>query len=109
VKFSTAAGKVTPKVLADRTVLLDTKYFRIERMTVDRQRTSAALRGNDAVGLAYLFAAAGSGKISGDGFDDVDLPARGIVAVPATAPEFVLEDAGGLELIRMVPNWPADF
>jgi mannose-6-phosphate isomerase len=106
VKFSTAAGKVTPKVLADRTVLLDAKYFRIERMTVDRHRTSAALRGNDAAGLAYLFAAAGSGRIAGDGFEAVELPARGIVAVPATAPEFVLEDAGGLELIRMVPNWP---
>jgi mannose-6-phosphate isomerase len=106
VKFETAAGKVTPKVLADRTVLLDAQYFRIERMTVDRQRTSAALRGNDAAGLAYLFAAAGSGRIAGDGFEAVELPARGIVAVPATAPEFVLEDEGGLELIRMVPNWP---
>jgi hypothetical protein len=40
----------------------------------------------------------------------VELPARGIVAVPAAAPEFVLEDQGGpgrsLDLIRITPNWP---
>jgi len=34
------------------------------------------------------------------------LPARGIVAVPAASPAFTLEDAGGLDLIRITPNWP---
>jgi len=40
----------------------------------------------------------------------VELPARGVVAVPASSPEFVLEDVGGpdgkLDLIRITPNWP---
>jgi hypothetical protein len=26
--------------------------------------------------------------------------------VPAASPEFVLEDRGGLDLIRLTPNWP---
>jgi hypothetical protein len=65
--------------------------------------------------LEYLFAAGGAGRLSGAGFEPVDLPARGIVAVPATTPEFVLEDASlenasgageSLELIRITPNWP---
>jgi mannose-6-phosphate isomerase len=107
VKFSTAAGKVAPKPLADRTVLLDAQYFRIERIEVSGRKTSADLRGLDGAGLAYLFAAAGSARISGDGFGDVNLVARGIIAIPATAPEFVVEDADGLELIRIVPNRPA--
>jgi mannose-6-phosphate isomerase len=106
VKFKTAAGKVAPKVLADRTVLLDAQYFRIERIEGSGRKTSAELRRHNGPGLAYLFAAAGSGRIAGDGFEDVPLPARGIIAVPATAPEFVLDDAGGLELIRIVPNRP---
>ena len=42
---------------------------------------------------------------------DIDLPPRGIVAVPAASPEFVLEDASEtgerLEVIRITPNWPA--
>jgi len=36
----------------------------------------------------------------------VELQVRGIVGVPAASPEFVLEDAGGLDLIRITPNWP---
>jgi hypothetical protein len=36
----------------------------------------------------------------------VELPARGIVGVPAASPEFLLEDLGGLDLIRITPNWP---
>ncbi len=106
LKFKTAAGKVAPKILSDRTVLLDAQYFRIERITVSGRKTSAELRGHDAAGLAYVFAAAGSGHISGDGFEAVALPARGIIAIPATAPDFVLESADGLELFRIVPNRP---
>jgi mannose-6-phosphate isomerase len=107
-KLETRAGKVAAKVLADRTVLIDVEYFRVERIPVTGKRTSASLRGEDAKGsgLAYLFAASGAGRISGAGFDAVDLPARGIVAVPAASPEFVVEDLGGLDLIRITPNWP---
>ena len=46
------------------------------------EREPAARTGTSS-GLAYLFAAAGAGRIAGPGFDAVDLPARGIVAVPA--------------------------
>jgi hypothetical protein len=53
-----------------------------------------------------LFAAAGSARLTGPDFKPVDLPTRGIVAVPATSPEFVLEDLGALDLIRVTPNWP---
>jgi hypothetical protein len=77
---------------------------------VESSWTSASLRGGEKPGLAYLFAAAGAGRLSGAGFEPVDLPARQIVAVPAVSPEFVLEDAGGpgekLDLIRITPDWP---
>jgi mannose-6-phosphate isomerase len=107
-KLKTRAGKVAPKELADRTVLIDVEYFRVERLKMDGKRSSASLRGADqtAPGLAYLFAAAGSGRIAGEGFEAVELPARGMVAVPASAPAFVVEDLGGLDLIRITPNWP---
>jgi mannose-6-phosphate isomerase len=109
-RLATRAGKVAPQTLADRTVLLDSGYFRVERIPVAGHRTSAGLRGPGetatAPRLAYLFAAAGAARISGAGFDALDLPARGIAAVPAAAPDFVLEDLGGLDLIRVTPNWP---
>jgi mannose-6-phosphate isomerase len=109
-KLTTRAGKIAPRQLADRTVLIDVEYFRVERVPVEGSRTSASLRGAAKPGLAYLFAAAGSGRLTGAGFEPVELPARGIVAVPAASPEFVLEDVGGpgekLDLIRITPNWP---
>jgi mannose-6-phosphate isomerase len=110
-KLTTRAGKVAPVELSDRTLLIDVEYFRIERIPVSGKRTSESLRGaSGRHGLEYLFAASGAGRLTGAGFEPVDLPAGGIVAVPAASPEFVLEDAsgagGGLDLIRITPNWP---
>jgi mannose-6-phosphate isomerase len=91
-------------------VLIDVEYFRVERIPVEGRRTSESLRGGERPGLAYLFAAAGAGRIAGAGFEPVELPVRGIVAAPAASPEFVLEDLGAadgkLDLIRITPNWP---
>ena len=106
VRLVTGAGKISPQHFPDRTVLLDVEYFRVERIAVDVSRTSASLTGSAEPGLSWLFAAAGAGRIAGPGFAPVDLPARAIVAVPASSPEFVVEDRGGLDLIRMVPRWP---
>jgi mannose-6-phosphate isomerase len=107
-RLVTAAGKVPPRALGDRTVLVDVEYFRVERIASDGNRTSTDLRGYDepAQGLAYLFATTGSGRITGEGFEPVELPARGVVAIPATSPAFTVENLGGLELIRITPNWP---
>ena len=107
-KLVTRAGKVAPQQLADRTVLIDVEYFRVERIPVSGSRTSASLRSasESVPGLAYLFAAAGSGRIAGPGFEPVDLPPRAVIAVPALSPEFTVENLGGLDLIRITPNWP---
>ena len=107
-KLETRAGKVAPTEIADRTVLIDVDYFRVERIHKCGGRTSESLVSADrpAPALAYLFAAAGSGRIAGPGFDAVELPARGIVAVPAASPSFTVGDLGGLDLIRITPNWP---
>jgi mannose-6-phosphate isomerase len=111
VRFTTHAGKVAPRELADRTVLIDSGYFRIERIRVTGRKTGDDLCGRKGdPGLTYLFAASGAGCLSGSGFDPVDLPPRGMLAVPATSPEFMLEDVNGgdgcLEVIRITPNWP---
>jgi mannose-6-phosphate isomerase len=107
-RLTTRAGKVPPKVLANRTILVEGEYFRVERIPVAGSRTSISLagEGETAPGLQYLFVAAGAAKIAGQGIDAVELPKGGIVAVPASSPKFAVEDVGGLELIRITPLWP---
>jgi mannose-6-phosphate isomerase len=107
-KLSTRAGKVAPQVLADRTILIDEAYFCVERIPVKTSRSSTTLPSPDesAPGLSYLFAAAGTGRITSPSFSEVELPTRGIVAVPAASPVFAVQDFGGLDLIRISPRWP---
>jgi mannose-6-phosphate isomerase len=108
LRLVTNAGKVTPTVLADRTVLINVPHFRVERLVVSGSRLGKSLPGADEPqGLSYLFAAEGAGRVIGSDFHPIDLPARGIVAIPASAPSFVVTDEGGLDLIRIAPNWPA--
>lgn len=109
-RLTTRAGKVRPTVLPDRTVLIDEDYFRVERIPVSGSRSSESLRsaGRSAPSLAYLFAAAGEGRVAGSSFDAIDLPPRGIVAIPASSPAFEVHDLGALDLIRITPNWPAN-
>lgn len=110
-QFSTHAGKVKPEKLVDRTVLIDSNYFAIERIPITGARPAGSLRSASELstqpGLSYLFAASGVGRISGTGFAPVELLARAIVCVPASAPDFVVEDLGGLDLIRITPRWNA--
>jgi mannose-6-phosphate isomerase len=108
-KLVTRAGKVAPTPLADRAVLIDVEYFRVERMNAAGSWSSVALTGagESTRGLSYLFAAEGAGRVTGAGFEPVELPTRSIVAIPAYAPAFVVENLGALELIRITPRWPA--
>jgi mannose-6-phosphate isomerase len=107
-QLKTKAGKVAPRVLEDRTILVASPYFVVERIPVEVSRSSTSLLREDEsrAGLAYLFAAEGSGRVSSPSFGDVDLPARGIIAIPASSPVFAIQDMGGLDLIRITPRWP---
>lgn len=105
-RLSTGAGKVPARVLDDRTVLVESPYFTVEKIPVEVSRSSTTLGRADGwnAGLAYLFAAAGSARLASPSFATVDLPERGIVAVPASAPQFAIQDLGGLDLIRIAPR-----
>jgi mannose-6-phosphate isomerase len=109
-RLVTRAGKVPAKALAGRTILIEEDYFRVERIAVDGSRTSSSLpgEGEPAPGLQYLFVAGGAAKISGPGFETLELPMGGIAAVPAVSPEFAVENLGGLELMRITPRWPEE-
>jgi mannose-6-phosphate isomerase len=107
-RLNTRAGLVPPRLEDDRTVLIDVEYFRVERIRIEGNRASASLPGNgeSCDNLSYLFAASGSARLEGSGWA-IELPPRGIAAIPAAAPPFTIEDLGALDLIRISPRWPA--
>jgi mannose-6-phosphate isomerase len=107
-KLVTHAGKISPRELPGRTLLIEGDYFRVERIAVDGSRTSASLTGEDepGPGLQYLYVAGGKARIAGARFEPLELPMGAMAAVPAASPEFGVEDLGGLNLIRITPRWP---
>jgi len=109
-RLVTRAGKILPRVLANRIILVDEDYFRVERIPIQTSRASTTLPGPDepGPGLSYLFAAAGSGRLTSPSFGPIELPPRGIVAVPASSPIYAVQDLGGLDLIRISPRWPGE-
>lgn len=110
MRLVTRAGKIPPRILDDRTILVHEDYFCVERIPVKVSRPSTTLPGSDEPNpsLSYLFAAAGSARLASPSFGQLDLPERGIVAVPATSPIFAVQDLGGLDLIRISPRWPVE-
>ena len=108
-RLTTRAGKIPPRPLPGRTILIDVDYFRVERIPVNGSRSSTSLSSADegSHGLSYLFPAAGSARITSAGFDPIEIPPRGIACVPAASPGFTIEDRGGLDLIRITPRSPA--
>ena len=109
-RLETRAGKVAPEPQNGQTRLMEGRYFRVDRVPVEESRSSASLvvEGEPTPGLAYLFAAAGAARITGAKFEPVEFSKGGMVAVPAASPEFVVENLGGLELIRITPRWPKE-
>lgn len=107
-RLTTKAGKVEPRVLEDRTVLIDSTYFCVEKIRVDVSRSSSTLTGKDeaAPALSYLFAASGSARLTSPSFEPLELPERGIAAIPASSPVFAIQDLGGLDLIRISARTP---
>jgi len=107
-RSETRAGIVPPRALDDRTVLIDVEYFCVERIAVEGSRASASLAGAGEVagGLLYLFAAEVSARLSGSGFEPLELAPRGIAAIPALSPAFTMEDLGELHLIPTSPRGP---
>ena len=112
-RLVTHAGQIPPKMLPDRTILMEGDYFCVERLAVAGSRAGASLprlslagEAEHDPGLQYLFAAAGAARIAGERFEPLELPMGGMVAVPAASPEFEVEDSGGLQLMRITPRWP---
>lgn len=107
LRLHTQAGKVAPIVEKDRTLLLDSAYFRIERKTLNGSlRNSQLCRSGELPALSYLFAGAKSIEIQTADKQPVPWPANTLLVLPAACAEFQLHSAQPVEIIRIVARQP---
>ncbi len=99
--LKTRAGKVAPKNENGHTVLIDEKYFRMERWT-DGAGAATALTAPSGV-VQMLFVAAGSLQISGEGFEAFAVERNQIAVIPSAAPPWTLASEDTAEIIRILP------
>ena len=101
LRLTTDAGKVAPRELGDRTLLIDKKYFRIERIELSGSMTKTAFDGGIAGKLNYIYVASGAGRlVCGDA--GIELKAQRMVLLPALVGEYSIESAEKIEIYRIV-------
>jgi len=104
-RVKTGAGLIKPHAGArGETILLDERYFRVERWTGDGEALSAAALEDG--GPQLLFVASGTLKIEGEGFEPFSLGRCELAVVPASASRW--QARGTAEVMRMIPFVPQD-
>lgn len=106
MRLATRAGKVTPRTIDGHSLLIDEKYFRIERWPI-RVGTGASLVTPVSV-VQMLFVAEGRIRISGISFDGQAfepffVERNQLAVIPASTARWTLSADGATEIIRILP------
>lgn len=106
MRLRTRAGKVAPRTVNGHSVLIDERYFEIERWAVDPAKTPPGLTANSG-GLQVLFVAEGKISITADGGESFSVNRCELAVIPATSRNVrVVADvgAGSATVIRIQPR-----
>ena len=101
MRLKTRAGKVPPRPVDGHFVLIDERYFRIERWPM-RAGTAVALTARSQV-VQMFFVTRGSVQVSGDGFEAFTVEHNQLAVIPAATPRWTLAGEETTELIRILP------
>jgi len=109
VRLKTDAGKVEPRTNGNKTLLIQSNYFRVDRYQFSAAgaaenfdlRTQASSRSGT---VQLIFAASGSGVIASQGEPALHLDRGQLAIVPACVAEWSLTPAGPMEILRVVPQ-----
>jgi len=100
MRLSTGAGKMTPKSVNNHLVLIDQKYFRVEKWK--EALPSGENASEDVVQL--FFVAEGKLTLAGHGFESFSLDRYQIAVVPAGAQTWNITAEPAVEVIRILPH-----
>lgn len=102
-RVKTAAGKVPPRAEGDGMVLIESQYFRVDRYRLTKGATQGFLSAIENPAVQLVFLASGHAAVQSAGNAPVALKAGELAVIPACTPEWTLEAAEPLEMLRAVP------
>jgi mannose-6-phosphate isomerase len=101
MKLTTRGGKVPPRTVDAHTLLIDERYFRIERWPAGASTAQALTAPAQAVQM--LFVVQGRTRISGDGFESFSVERNQLAVIPSSTPRWDLDGDEATEIIRILP------
>ena len=103
--LKTRAGKVSPRVVDGHTVLIDERYFRIEKWRVGAggATDAGAELTVPAPTVQMLFVEEGSLRIAGDGFEAFAVERNQLAVIPCSTARWTLASEGPAAIVRIVP------
>ena len=103
MRLSTRAGKIPPKTVNNHSVLIDEKYFEIERWPLDSGRDAAGLT-PETGGLQILFVAEGQIGISANEGASFPVNRCELAVIPATSRNVRVQAESPATVIRIQPR-----
>ena len=109
VRLQTDAGKVGPRTDGNRTLLVQSSYFRVDRYNLSAadatEKFALPAQAASPFGTVQLvFVAAGSGALVSQGEAPLQLHRGQLAIVPACVADWSLTPAGPMEILRVVPQ-----
>lgn len=104
MRTKTRAGKIPPSRVNGHSVLIDEKYFEIERWPLDAASTPSGLTANTG-GLQILFVADGKIRVAADEGDAFTVNRCELAVIPASSRNVQVEaESPATEVIRIQPR-----
>jgi mannose-6-phosphate isomerase len=101
MRLKTRAGKVPPRPVDGHCVLIDERYFRIERWPLGAG-AAVGLTARSPV-VQMLFVTQGSVQISGENFEPFTVERNQLGVIPSATPRWTLAAEDSTEVIRILP------
>lgn len=101
MRLQTRAGKVEPRRIDSHTVLIDERYFRVERWPL-RPGAGSGLTA-PAWTVQMLFVADGRIRIAGRSFESFIVDRNQLAVIPAATEQWTLSTDGPSDIIRILP------
>lgn len=103
MRLKTRAGKIAPKNVNGHSVLIDEKYFEIERWTLDEAQSANRVAANTG-GLQILFVVEGTIRISADEGAPFPVNRCELAVIPASSRSVRVEVESAASVIRIQPR-----